>query len=183
MVVFNKTTTLLELDVSELLGLTDNIRPIDALPDPMINCVFEASNNLFIVVYNARTKRLTYFSYNLAHRELVWNPVQISLNHEVINFPLRTFYDTSHQLFYIFFRHGQSLIVNPSNPKLAKQQRITDDCVCQVLYLKGQVLIVVTSESIELFQLKRDEEEYKKSMMGEKEQFMNLQSGGGTALS
>lgn len=73
--MFNKTIKLLELDVSELLGLTDNIRPIDALPDPLINCVFEQSNNLFIVVYNTRSKRLTYFSYNLARRELVWNPV------------------------------------------------------------------------------------------------------------
>lgn len=77
---------------------------------------------------------------------------------------MRTFYDSSHQLLYIFFRHGQSLIVNPQNPKVAKQQKITDECVCQVLYCKGQVLIVVTSENIELYKLHREVDDYKTGM-------------------
>ena len=50
--VFNKTDILLELDVNELIGLEDRVRPIDTLIDPMINTVFLDETTIFIVCYH-----------------------------------------------------------------------------------------------------------------------------------
>ena len=91
------------------------------MSDPFINACFEERNNLFVNVYNPKIKQLTYFSLDLFKQELLWNPVQIPLSHKKVNFPIRNFYDSTRHLYYIVCRHGQSIIVNPQYPKIAKQ--------------------------------------------------------------
>ena len=122
MMLFDHSQVLEDINISQLLGIQEErIRPIDAVPDPFINCVFEQKNNLFITLFDPRSKILTYFSYNVFQGKLKWNPVQLHLAHKGVNYPIKTVYDSTRHLFFIFFRHGQSIIINPLYPEIAKQ--------------------------------------------------------------
>ena len=68
-------------------------------------------------------------------------------------------YDSARHLYYIFFRHGQSMIVNPMYPKIAKQQTLCHNCVQQVLYCKNQVLLVVMNDQIDFYRLHIEKDE------------------------
>ena len=116
------------------------------MSDPFINCVFEAKNNIFINLYDPRTKILTYFSYNAFQGKLKWNPVQLHLQHKGVNYPIKNVYDSTRNLYFIFFRHGQSIIINPAVPKMAKQQQLMQECVHNIFFVRNQVLIVVCTD-------------------------------------
>ena len=54
--IFNKNDIVLELDVSEMIGLEVGIRPIDSLLDPLINLVFIDESTIFVICFNHLTK-------------------------------------------------------------------------------------------------------------------------------
>lgn len=63
--IFNKLDVLLELDVSEIIGLEQGVRPIDSLLDPLINTVFIDESCIFVIAFDHHTRFLWYFTYNI----------------------------------------------------------------------------------------------------------------------
>ena len=72
--IFNKNDVLLELDVSEIIGLEHGVRPIDSLLDPLINLVFIDESSIFVLCYDHHTRIIWYFTYNLIQKNLKLDP-------------------------------------------------------------------------------------------------------------
>jgi len=102
--IFNKMDVLQELDVCEIIGFKEGIRPIDNISNPLINVVFVDESSIFILCYEPQSKRIWYFTYSIVEKSFKLEPLEITLQCSTLNFPVDSFYDSKRQLVHIFFR-------------------------------------------------------------------------------
>lgn len=63
--IFNKMEVLQELDVSEMIGLEQGIRPIDSLLDPLTNIVFVDESSIFVICFDHVARQAWHFTYSI----------------------------------------------------------------------------------------------------------------------
>lgn len=111
--IFDKVDIIKELDVSRMLGITEGIRPIDSLLDPLINVDFLHESTLFVVCFCHLTKRVWYFVYDFIKTKYKLEPQQRTMECTALNFPIQCFYDKLRELVHVFFRQGQAWSISP----------------------------------------------------------------------
>ena len=77
--IFNKMDVLQELDVCEIIGFKEGIRPIDNISNPLINVVFVDDSSIFILCYEPQSKRIWYFTYSIVAKSFKLEPLEITL--------------------------------------------------------------------------------------------------------
>lgn len=151
--IFNKNDIIQELDISEMIGLESGIRPIDSLIDPLINLVFIDESCIFVICFDHLQKTLWYFTYNIVQKQFKVDPQKMGITSTTLNFPIDSFYDSSRELVHVFFRQGQALSIAPTRVKYVQQHRITEYDLGEMQLYNNRILIVKSSEVIDLYQI------------------------------
>jgi len=82
-----------------------------------------------------------------------------------MNFPVDSFYDSERDLVHIFFRQGQALSIDPNKMKHVFQQEITEFDLGEMQFYDNKILLVKSSEVIDLYQIVEDHEIHKNYKM------------------
>jgi len=115
-----------ELDINALVGIDDWTMAIQDFPDPYIVCCFVTDEKVFIGFFHNFTLTHYHFIYDIVKREIVGEVVKFQLDCNKKNFPYKSFYNEDLNEIYLFYRQGQSLIIDAEDPSKYIQNKMTD---------------------------------------------------------
>ena len=107
-----------EFDLNKALGIDDFTMPISGFPDPFVVCCFigDNDNKLMVALFHNKTKVHYHFIYDDARKKIESDIVQMKMDCTPKNFPYRVFANDEQNESYIFYRQGQVLTINNSDP-------------------------------------------------------------------
>lgn len=109
------------LDVSELLNLDDQSKPITGFWEPLITVAFIPEGNLFINAYHRLQKTSYHFNYSYKTKKVLNQPVVTKMEQcTPLNFPVKTFYSQHSGDCYTFYRQGNCVTVKAQDPTISK---------------------------------------------------------------
>lgn len=158
-VVNNKGEELDNLNVSKLLSLDEQSKPITGFWEPLITCAFIPDDNLFVSCYHRIQKRQYHFLYSFHKQKPLSEPIMTEITEPSCsqrNFPVKSFYSPVTQNCTTFYRQGFCLTVNALKPVECSMEKITDSDLGTMYLLFDQALVVRSSSSILFF--KKNEE-------------------------
>lgn len=151
--IFNKYDIIMELDVNEIIGLKDGIKPIDAVLEPLMNVVYMDETCIFVVCYNHLKRQVWYFGYNIIKKKYITEPRMVLLECYSNNFPIKSFYDKRNDLIHSFFRQGQVVSIDPTHSFETQISSITNFNLGEMEIYDEKVLMVKSSQIIELYHI------------------------------
>ena len=146
-----------ELDVSNIVKLDTESKPISGQEEPMITCAFIPNEDLFISVYHRRLKKQIHFTYSWKQNKVLSELVgTIMTNSSGRNFPIKSFYSTVTKNCHTFYRQGHGFTCEAADPENCWTEKVTDKDMGQMYLLFDQALVTRSSGSILFFKI--DEE-------------------------
>jgi hypothetical protein len=94
------------LDINSLLKLDDWTMIIDGFAEPFVSCCFVGLDTLFVFLFYTPKKTHYHFLYNTKTNQMVGSPVEITLDCNAKNFPVKCFYNDDKDEIYAFYRQG-----------------------------------------------------------------------------
>ena len=112
MLIYNKSSVIQEVDITELLNLGDSNSMINGIQEPFINACFIDSNKVFVNLLNKATQTNYHFAYDVAKQSIIVQPVAMVLDWQSsLNFPIKMFFNKESDMIHIFYRQGQMISV------------------------------------------------------------------------
>jgi hypothetical protein len=115
-----------ELDINGLLDIDDWTMAIDGFSDPYIVCCFISDTLLFVALYHNYSGKHYHFIWDVEAKAMKGPSVEVEMNSNKKNFPYKSFYNEDLKEVYLFYRQGQSMIINPEYPKEYLMDRMTE---------------------------------------------------------
>jgi hypothetical protein len=143
-----------EVDINALLGIDDWTMAIEGFSDPYIVCCFIDDNQLFVALYHNFIDMHFHFIYDIKKACVVGEPVSIKMNSNKKNFPYKAFYNDELREVYLFYRQGQSFIIDPENPREYLLDKMTEMDLGQMYLIYNQALVTRSSNEILFFKIK-----------------------------
>lgn len=113
LLIFDHEKVLLDYNINEAIGLDDKTRPNDNFPDPFVNaCFVDDGDKIFINCFHSRELMLHHFIFSRVKNMIDSPIVKTKLPESTRNFPLSSYFDDEKQFVYIFFRQGESFMIN-----------------------------------------------------------------------
>jgi hypothetical protein len=105
-VVFdNKGTKLSSLDLNELIGLDKQSKPIMGFFQPMVTACFVKDDDIYISVFHRKLIKQYNFIYSYKEQQIVKEVSTTDVNAStMLNFSIKSFYNTDLQEVYTFYR-------------------------------------------------------------------------------
>tara|TARA_B110000285_G_C15078108_1_gene591907 strand:+ start:162 stop:1631 length:1470 start_codon:yes stop_codon:yes gene_type:complete len=151
------------LDVSQLLHLDAQSKPITGFWEPLITAVFIPGGDLFINAYHRLQKKSYHFTYSYKTQKALCQPMINEIKDcTPLNFPIKSFYSQHSGDCYTFYRQGHCVTVNTQNPDQIKTEKITTDDLGTMYLLFDQALVTRSSSSILFFKIDEETGEWKK---------------------
>lgn len=152
--VFDKQQVLLDYNINEAIELDDKTRPNDNFPDPLVNaCFVDDGDKIFINCFHSRELTMHHFIFSKVKNAIDSPIVKTKLPESTRNFPISSYFDDEKQFVYIFFRQGESFMINLGEFKRVQEQKISEwDIGCTFLY-NNKVLMAKSSNQIFFYKL------------------------------
>ena len=152
--VFDKNQVLLDYNINEAIELDDKTRPNDNFPDPLVNaCFVDDGDKIFINCFHSRELTMHHFIFSKVKNAIDSPIVKTKLPESTRNFPISSYFDDEKQFVYIFFRQGESFMINLGEFKRVQEQKISEwDIGCTFLY-NNKVLMAKSSNQIFFYKL------------------------------
>lgn len=94
-----------DLNVSEVLGLDSGSKPIHGIYNPMITACFLPDNRLFVCAYHRYKKAQYHFIYSLTNKQVEGEAKIIEFKQtSQRNYPVKSFYSEVTKECYTFYR-------------------------------------------------------------------------------
>lgn len=115
-----------ELNINDLLGIDNWTIPSEGFNDPFITCCFISDDLIFVNLFHNYQLMHYHFIYDIKKSEMVGEPTSFKIDCFKKNFPLTCLYQPHENQVYIFYRQGESLIVNAEDPSDFTFDRFTE---------------------------------------------------------
>ena len=140
-----------EVDINKLIGINNFTMPIQGFADPFIVCTFITDDLIFIALFYNATLTHYHFIYDCSKRKIHGKVFSTNLQCTKKNFPYKSFYNDQDNMVYIFYRQGQAINVNGSNPMETTIEQMTDQDLGQMFLFNNKALIARSSSRILFF--------------------------------
>mmetsp|Transcript_2923 Transcript_2923/g.4511 ORF Transcript_2923/g.4511 Transcript_2923/m.4511 type:complete len:194 (-) Transcript_2923:3193-3774(-) len=131
---------------------------IQTFPDPFITCTFISEDLVFVNLFHNASLTHYHFIYDTANKVLKGSFVKTKLDCTRKNFTYKCFYNDERNEIYVFYRQGQSFIINADNPSDFVLDKMTDMDLGQMYLVYNNALIARSSGDILFFKIVKDED-------------------------
>jgi hypothetical protein len=106
-VIDNEGSELIDLNVSDVLGIDAGSKPIHGIYCPLVTACFIPNDRLFICAYHRYKRRQYHFVYSLANKSVEGEPQHVDiLDCSQRNHPIKSFYSEETKECYTFYRQA-----------------------------------------------------------------------------
>ena len=99
---------------------------IEGFGDPFIVCCFISDSLVFVALYHNFSDTHYHFVYDIEKRAIHGETYSFKMYRNKKNFPYKSFYNEDLNEVYLFYRQGQSMIINPESPGEYVLDRMTE---------------------------------------------------------
>ena len=108
----SKTIREEEFDINSALGINKETIPNSGNSDPFINIDFIDDQSMFVSLFHNKSLTHWHFIYNFREKKIQGEPVSFVMEKSSKeNYPINSYYNNKKKEFYVFYREGESFII------------------------------------------------------------------------